>query len=218
MAVNTKVRSGAKGASQAKPAEKAGKKAAGTVKVVKKAGGKPALDKLGYAIVFVTDMKRGVEFYKDVLGVPLKFDSPEWTEFDMHGVTLALHATEKMPKNLDQAPIVELCFDTADVRTTRDQLDGGRRQGERAQDGLRDGTERRRGGELPRPRRQPPEHLRDDPEGAVVRPHRSLIQAILIALRPGQRPSHDDGRCLPARDSRDPAPIRWTGCGSAGSA
>ena len=47
-------------------------------------------------------MKRGVAFYKDVLGVPMKFDSPEWTEFDMHGVTLALHATDKMPKNLDQ--------------------------------------------------------------------------------------------------------------------
>ena len=92
MAVNTKARSGAKGASKAKPAEKAVKKAGGTVKVVKKAGGKPALDKLGYAIVFVTDMKRGVAFYKDVLGVPMKFDSPEWTEFDMHGVTLALHA------------------------------------------------------------------------------------------------------------------------------
>ena len=125
MAVNTKARSGAKGASKAKPAEKVGKKAAGTVKVVKKAGGKPALDKLGYAIVFVTDMKRGVGFYKDVLGVPLKFDSPEWTEFDLHGVTLALHAADKMPKNLDQAPIVELCFDTADVRTTRDQLMAG---------------------------------------------------------------------------------------------
>jgi lactoylglutathione lyase len=114
MAVNTKARSGAKGASKAKP----------TGKVVK-TGGKPALGKLGYAIVFVTDMKRGVAFYKDVLGVPLRFDSPEWTEFDMNGVTLALHAADKMPKNLDQAPIIELCFDTADVRTTRDQLMAG---------------------------------------------------------------------------------------------
>jgi lactoylglutathione lyase len=122
MALNTKA--GSKGATKTKPAGKVVKKTAGSVKVVKKAGGKPALNKLGYAIVFVSDMKRGVTFYKDVLGVPMRFDSPEWTEFDMNGVTLALHAADKMPKNLDQAPITELCFETGDVRTTRDQLIG----------------------------------------------------------------------------------------------
>ena len=133
MAVNTKARSGAKGASKAKPAEKVAKKAAGTVKVVKKAGGKPALDKLGYAIVFVTDMKRGVEFYKDVLGVPLKLRQPEWTEFDDARLTLALHAGEKMPKNLDQAPIIELCFETSRRPDDPRPADRGGRQGERPQ-------------------------------------------------------------------------------------
>src|SRR4029078_4861324 len=59
-----------------------------------------------------------------VLGVPLRFASDEWTEFELKGLTLALHHAEKMPKNLDQAPITELCFDAADVRTTRTQLLG----------------------------------------------------------------------------------------------
>ena len=49
---------------------------------------------LNYAIVFVSDMKRSVVFYRDVLGLPLRFESPVWTEFATDGATLALHATE----------------------------------------------------------------------------------------------------------------------------
>lgn len=47
--------------------------------------------RVNYAIVFVADMKRSVEFYRDVIGLPLKFDSPEWSEFATDGATLALH-------------------------------------------------------------------------------------------------------------------------------
>ncbi len=43
------------------------------------------------AIVFVSDMKRSVVFYRDVLGMSLKFESPGWTEFATEGATLALH-------------------------------------------------------------------------------------------------------------------------------
>jgi catechol 2,3-dioxygenase-like lactoylglutathione lyase family enzyme len=81
-----------------------------------------SLTKLGYAIVFVGDMKRGVKFYKDILGIPVRFADEGWSEFEMQGFTLALHPAEKMPKNLDQAPITELCFETEDVRGARSQL------------------------------------------------------------------------------------------------
>lgn len=50
--------------------------------------------RVSYAIVFVSDMKRAVSFYRDVLGAPLRFESPEWTEFATDGATLALHASE----------------------------------------------------------------------------------------------------------------------------
>ena len=48
--------------------------------------------RVSYAIVFVSDMKRAVLFYRDVLGLTLKFESPGWTEFATEGATLALHA------------------------------------------------------------------------------------------------------------------------------
>jgi lactoylglutathione lyase len=47
--------------------------------------------KLTYAMVFVSDMERSVAFYRDVMGLPLRFESPEWTEFATEGATLALH-------------------------------------------------------------------------------------------------------------------------------
>jgi lactoylglutathione lyase len=50
--------------------------------------------RVNYAIVFVSDMTRAVTFYRDVIGLPLKFESPAWTEFATDGATLALHAAE----------------------------------------------------------------------------------------------------------------------------
>ena len=51
--------------------------------------------RVNYAIVFVSDMKRSVSFYRDVLGLSLRFESPGWTEFVTEGATLALHAVEE---------------------------------------------------------------------------------------------------------------------------
>lgn len=52
--------------------------------------------RLNYTIIFVSDMKRSVSFYKDVLGLPLRFESPEWTEFASEGVKIALHIGERL--------------------------------------------------------------------------------------------------------------------------
>jgi lactoylglutathione lyase len=47
--------------------------------------------RVNYAIVFVSDMTRSVAFYRDALGLPLRFESPGWTEFATDGAILALH-------------------------------------------------------------------------------------------------------------------------------
>jgi lactoylglutathione lyase len=48
--------------------------------------------RLRYVIKFVADMDQAVAFHRDSLGLPLKFASPEWSEFDTGETTLALHA------------------------------------------------------------------------------------------------------------------------------
>ena len=49
--------------------------------------------KVDYVMVRVSDMRRSVAFYRDTLGLPLKFESPEWSEFATGATTLALHAS-----------------------------------------------------------------------------------------------------------------------------
>ena len=57
--------------------------------------------RVNYAIVFVSDMKRSVAFYRDVIGLPLRFESRGWTEFATDGATLALHKSEASPGGRD---------------------------------------------------------------------------------------------------------------------
>ena len=54
--------------------------------------------RLTYVIKFVADMDRAVAFYRDTVGLPLKFASPGWSEFVTGETTLALHqATSDSP-------------------------------------------------------------------------------------------------------------------------
>ena len=49
------------------------------------------MTKLSYTVIFARDMSRSIAFYRDALGLPLRFESPDWTEFDTGTCTLALH-------------------------------------------------------------------------------------------------------------------------------
>jgi len=61
--------------------------AAGTTETMKE----EPMTRLKYVILFVSDMERSVAFYRDVLGWPLKCQSPERTELAAEDTTLALH-------------------------------------------------------------------------------------------------------------------------------
>jgi hypothetical protein len=60
--------------------------------------GGPMQARFSHSILFVADMGRAIAFYRDVMGLPLKFQSPSWSEFETGSVTLALHpASERNP-------------------------------------------------------------------------------------------------------------------------
>jgi lactoylglutathione lyase len=46
-------------------------------------------------------MQRAVSFYRDVLELPLKFESPGWSEFATEGATRALHRSERSAAEKD---------------------------------------------------------------------------------------------------------------------
>jgi lactoylglutathione lyase len=69
--------------------------------------------KLSYAIQYVADMDRAVRFYRDVLGLRLRFESSGWSEFSTGETSLALHpASSKNP-----AGSVELGFTVGNLET-----------------------------------------------------------------------------------------------------
>ncbi|MGI0020205.1 MAG: VOC family protein [Nitrososphaera sp.] len=54
-----------------------------------------AFRKVGAVILLVSDMQASTKFYKDVLGLPLKTKSKEWTEFFKDGTVIALNLAKK---------------------------------------------------------------------------------------------------------------------------
>jgi lactoylglutathione lyase len=74
--------------------------------------------KLSYAIEFVEDMNRAVKFYRDVIGLPLKFESPDWSEFSTGATTLALHpASDRNP-----AGKIELGFEVPELEKFHSEM------------------------------------------------------------------------------------------------
>ena len=74
--------------------------------------------RLAYVIEFVADMDRAVSFYRDVIGLPLKFQSPGWSEFSTGETTLALHpASDKNP-----AGKLELGFGVPEIQQFHDEM------------------------------------------------------------------------------------------------
>jgi lactoylglutathione lyase len=74
--------------------------------------------KFGYVIEFVADMSQAVKFYRDVLGLPLKFESPEWSKFATGDTTLALHpASGENP-----AGKIELALTVPDIQAAYQEL------------------------------------------------------------------------------------------------
>lgn len=58
---------------------------------------------MNYAIVFVSDMTRSISFYRDVIGLALRFESHGWTEFATDGATLVLHPSD-LPNTEKDSP------------------------------------------------------------------------------------------------------------------
>ena len=83
---------------------------------------------IDYTMIVVSDMQRSVEFYRDKLGIPVKFQSPEWTEFATGTTTLALHGggvANQQPPAGDPSKIAGACsigFNVDDVDKTYEEL------------------------------------------------------------------------------------------------
>ena len=85
-----------------------------------------AFQQLDYVIAYVSDMQRSVAFYRDVLGLPLKFTSPGWSEFKTGSTTLALHRTgdakDEARQGMPPAGQAQLGFMVDDLSAAYEEL------------------------------------------------------------------------------------------------
>ena len=79
------------------------------------------LNQIGYVILFVGDLVRSLEFYRDLLGMTVRKKSPGWIEFDGGGVTLALHGSDDIPMLRGNA-IPKIVFHVDNVQQTYSEL------------------------------------------------------------------------------------------------
>ena len=85
-------------------------------------------NQIDYTMVIVSDMERSVAFYRDKLGIPVKFQSPDWTEFQTGGTTLALHGggiKQDRPAPGEQSKSAGTCsigFNVEDVGKAYEEL------------------------------------------------------------------------------------------------
>ena len=75
-----------------------------------------------YLIVMVSDVARSVCFYRDTLGLSLKFESPDWSEFQTGTTTLALHGGGKR-RSGSQEPSEGMSAGTCSIGFNADNLD-----------------------------------------------------------------------------------------------
>jgi catechol 2,3-dioxygenase-like lactoylglutathione lyase family enzyme len=64
-------------------------------------------------VVYVSDMRRAIAFYRDTLGLEPEFESEHWTTFRTGACTLALHPGSAPP---------DPTFQVADAATERERL------------------------------------------------------------------------------------------------
>ena len=80
--------------------------------------------RLGYAILFVSDLERSVAFYRDVLGLPFRFASESYAEFATDGAKFSLFARSHLPELIGrEAPPGEAPWPQGEVAFFVDDVD-----------------------------------------------------------------------------------------------
>jgi catechol 2,3-dioxygenase-like lactoylglutathione lyase family enzyme len=75
----------------------------------------------------VDDMDKAVAFYRDKLGLPVKYESADWAELDAGNVTIALRRHGSGPEGRPELGVGEgatIVFEVDDMEAARAELEG----------------------------------------------------------------------------------------------
>jgi catechol 2,3-dioxygenase-like lactoylglutathione lyase family enzyme len=75
----------------------------------------------------VADMEKAVAFYRDTLGLPVKYQSADWVELDAGNVTIALRRFGSGPEGRPELGVGEgatIVFQVEDIAAAKAELEG----------------------------------------------------------------------------------------------
>lgn len=78
--------------------------------------------KVGAVILLVSHMEKSIRFYSDILELPVKTRSKDWTEFFNNDTVLALHPAPKKKKTLKTGSGTLVGFEVTDLNSTVKKL------------------------------------------------------------------------------------------------
>jgi lactoylglutathione lyase len=80
-----------------------------------------AFNRVGAVILLVSNMEKSVKFYRDILGLPIKTKSKDWTEFFNNDTVMALHPAKKK-SNIKTDSDMLVGFEVGDLEATVKKL------------------------------------------------------------------------------------------------
>ena len=75
----------------------------------------------------VDDMEKSVAFYRDKLGLPVKYETADWVEFEAGNMTIALRRYGSGPEGRPELGVGEgatIVFEVDDIEAARAELEG----------------------------------------------------------------------------------------------
>jgi len=60
--------------------------------------------RVDYVILYVADLRRSIEWYRDVIGLPFRFEGDGYAEFATEGCKFALYERSKLPELIGRSP------------------------------------------------------------------------------------------------------------------
>jgi len=78
--------------------------------------------KVGAVILLVSNMEKSIKFYNEILELPIKAKSKDWTEFFNKDTVLALHPAPKKKRILRVGSGTLVGFEVSDLNSTVEKL------------------------------------------------------------------------------------------------
>jgi catechol 2,3-dioxygenase-like lactoylglutathione lyase family enzyme len=78
--------------------------------------------KVGAVILLVSNMEKSIKFYNEILELPIKAKSKDWTEFFNKDTVLALHPAPKKKSFLRVGSGTLVGFEVSDLNSTVEKL------------------------------------------------------------------------------------------------